>query len=236
MIAPQIAFKFLPTSCGLSNGQESKNMISLCHGNLRSNHLVLNVKVEEDHATSRSPHRAGQVTCPPPVLLTICDPVVEEEEEEEGKSRDPQQSALSAAWRGPPLECSPVSGELRDVEVEEIVGLQDCRGRQAQGGGPPLVQPRHGLRPQWLVRLQPFQRCQLHRVRRAVPEAAQVGQGEQLQPNIDGAAGDRGGHCPQGLGQAGEEPDLGGDLPSLCLRLEQRAFTEEGELQADVQV
>ena len=224
-------------------------MASLCDGNLRtnhlvinvnveedlrSNHLVLNVKVEEDHATSRSPHRAGQVTCPPPVLLTICDPVVVEEEEEE--SRDPQQSALSAAWRGPPLECSPVSGELRDVEVEEIVGLQDCRGRQAQGGGPPLVQPRHGLRPQWLVRLQPFQRCQLHRVRRAVPEAAQVGQGEQLQPNIDGAAGDRGGLRPQGLGQAGEEPDLGGDLPSLCLRLEQRASTEEGELQADVQV
>ena len=100
-------------------------MASLCDGNLRtnhlvinvnveedlrSNHLVLNVKVEEDHATSRSPHRAGQVTCPPPVLLTICDPVVVEEEEEE--SRDPQQSALSAAWRGPPLECSPVSGEL----------------------------------------------------------------------------------------------------------------------------
>ena len=49
MIAPRIAFKLLPTSCGLSNGQESKNMISLCHGNLRSNHLVLNVNVEEDH-------------------------------------------------------------------------------------------------------------------------------------------------------------------------------------------
>ena len=55
MIATRIAFKFLPTSCGLSNGQESKNMISLCHGNLRSNHLVLNVKVEKDHATSLSP-------------------------------------------------------------------------------------------------------------------------------------------------------------------------------------
>ena len=49
MIAPRIAFKFLPTSFGLSNGQESKNMISLCDGNLRTNHLVINVKVEEDH-------------------------------------------------------------------------------------------------------------------------------------------------------------------------------------------
>ena len=70
MIATRIAFKFLPTSCCLSNGQESKNMASLCDGNLRTNHLVINVnveedlrsshlvinvKVEEDHATSLSP-------------------------------------------------------------------------------------------------------------------------------------------------------------------------------------
>ena len=45
MIAPRIAFKFLPTSFGLSNGQESKNMISLCDGNLGTNHLVITVKM-----------------------------------------------------------------------------------------------------------------------------------------------------------------------------------------------
>ena len=175
-------------------------------------------------------------------MVKFCDPVEEEEEVEEEGSHVTRNSRRSPLLPGAarPRNARQSVVSLRAGGRRLSRGAQPqthhCRGQEGQRGGPAprwLVQPRDGLRPQRLVRLQPLQRRQLHRVRRAVSKATKVGQGEQLQPVC--RAGDGGGRLPQGLGQARQEPVLG-DLPPVHLRVERGADAEEGELQARLQV